>query len=90
MATVKFTSLLQRFHPDLNTIELEGNTVKEVLDLLEAKHPGLTDYLLEDQGELRKHVNIFVDGAMISDRDFQSDAVNSQSEIFILQALSGG
>lgn len=90
MATVKFTSLLQRFYPDLDTVELEGNSVKEVLDLLEIKHPGLTDYLLEDQGQLRKHVNIFVDGAMISDRDLQSDAVSAQSEIFILQALSGG
>ena len=47
-------------------------------------------YVLDDQGALRKHVNVFVDNRMISDRVALSDAVAEDSEVFVMQALSGG
>ena len=44
----------------------------------------------DDQARLRQHVVIFVDEKMISDREGLSDTVSDGSEIFVLQALSGG
>jgi hypothetical protein len=46
--------------------------------------------VLDDQSALRRHMAIFVDGAMIRDRARLSDAVRETSTIYVFQALSGG
>lgn len=90
MATIKFTRALKRFYPELDTLELVASDVRTVLQEIEQQYQGLTDYLIDEQGSLRQHVNIFVDGQMISDREQLSDALAANSEVFIMQALSGG
>ena len=47
-------------------------------------------YVLDDQGALRKHMTILVDGQRIRDLEHLSDAVGPSSEIWVMQALSGG
>ncbi|MEO9964894.1 MAG: MoaD/ThiS family protein [Reichenbachiella sp.] len=90
MPTVKFTANLKRFYPKLTEVELESLDLKEILDELENLHKGLKDYVVDEQGQLRKHVNIFVAGELIKDRVSLSDEVNPEDEIYIMQALSGG
>ncbi|MBI1193750.1 MAG: molybdenum cofactor biosynthesis protein MoaD [Bacteroidetes bacterium] len=90
MPTIRFTSALSRFFPDLGQTALPGSTVAELLQGAETQFPGLRRYLLDDQGALRQHVNIFVNGERIQDRDRLSDALAERDEVFILQALSGG
>ena len=90
MAIIKFTSALKRFYPDLDDLEVEGKNVNEVLEKIDIKYSGIKNYLLDDRGVLRKHVNIFVDGELILDREKMTDAINNKSEVFIMQALSGG
>lgn len=90
MAKVKFTSALKRFFPTLEEVEMEGNSVNEVLERVNIKYPGMNSYLLEEDGSLRKHVNIFLGDELILDRIGLSDQVNSQDKILIFQALSGG
>ena len=50
----------------------------------------LRGYVLDDQGHLRRHVQVFVDAAMVADRAGLSDPVGDASEVFVMQALSGG
>jgi hypothetical protein len=69
---------------------MAGGTVREVLQNAFAATPVLRGYILDDQGAVRKHVTIFLDGEPLTDRKAQSDPVQSGSEIFLLQALSGG
>lgn len=90
MPIVKFTYALEKFFPGIKAIPAKGMTLKEILDEVEAKYPKIQSYLLDDQGKLRNHVNIFIDGTMISDRANLSDVFSPQSEIYIIQALSGG
>jgi molybdopterin synthase sulfur carrier subunit len=90
MPTVKFTYTLKRFFPGLKDTEAVGTTLPEVLDEIDASYPGIRNYILDDQGLLRRHVNIFIDGSMIKDRNELTDAFSKKSEIYILQALSGG
>ena len=90
MAYVKFTSALNRFFPDLKEMEVSGGTVHRVLDQIGIEVPGISSYLLEDDGSLRKHVNIFIKDEVIQDRSKLSDPVKEQDEILIYQALSGG
>ena len=90
MAKIKFTSALKRFFPLLTELEIEGNTVKEVLLNVEKIHPGISNYLVDDQGGLRTHLNIFIKGDMIKDRKLLNDAIKQTDELLIFQALSGG
>ena len=90
MAKVKFTSALKRFFPSLTELDISGDSVKEALYNIEQRHPGILNYLTEDNGQLRKHVNIFLKGELIKDRVTLNDPVNARDELLIFQALSGG
>lgn len=90
MATVKFTKNLQRFFPKLEPLTIEAGTVAEIVAQLDDQYPGLAGYIVDDRGALRQHVNIFVNGELVHDKDSLSDPVDQASEIYIIQALSGG
>ena len=90
MAKVNFTSALKRFYPTLEQEIVEGNTIVEILMALEKKHSGLTDYLVDEDGALRQHINIFIGDKMLTDRAGLTDNVESADDILIFQALSGG
>lgn len=91
MAQVTFTRHLKRFFPTLKEAEqVPGATLREVLAELEKRYPGLEGYIVDEQGRLRRHVNVFVRREPIYDRDALTDRVGPTDEVFIAQALSGG
>ncbi|MHA7872281.1 MAG: MoaD/ThiS family protein [Hyphococcus sp.] len=89
MPQVSFTDNLQK-HLPCPPVSAPGDTVRAVMDAVFADNPPLRSYLLDDQGRLRKHVNIFVNDAMIADRTELSDPVTDNDRIFVFQALTGG
>jgi molybdopterin synthase sulfur carrier subunit len=89
MPTVAFTANLKR-HVDCPTVTVDGTTVYEALERVFAERPVLRGYVVDERGVLRKHMAVFVDGEPIRDRTRLSDAVGSSSEIYVMQALSGG
>jgi sulfur-carrier protein len=89
MPTVRFTANMQR-HVACPDTEAAGDSVREVLDGVFAANPLARGYVLDDQGALRRHMTIFLDGVIIRDRDRLSDAVTPTSTIYVFQALSGG
>lgn len=90
MANVEFTRHLVRFFPTLAPCALEAETVAALIRALDDRHPGLASYLVDERGALRKHVNVFVDGERVRDRAALSDPLAASSEVYIVQALSGG
>jgi len=92
MAKVELTRHLYAFFPDLEgqEIDVEAQTVAEVVQQLERKAPGIAFYICDERGRLRQHVNIFIEDERIADRGKLSDRVGPDSRIFIMQALSGG
>ncbi|HQQ98373.1 MAG TPA: MoaD/ThiS family protein [Cyclobacteriaceae bacterium] len=90
MPTIRFTAALKRFFPDLVDQEVNGNTVKDILVQVNQRYPGIQSYLIEETGGLRKHINIFVRGELITDRQGLQDELSAQDEVVIFQALSGG
>lgn len=89
MARVVFTPNIQR-HVACPEAQAPGATVREVLEAVLAANPQARSYVLDDQGALRRHMTIFIDGVMISDRKGLGDAVCETSAIYVFQALSGG
>jgi molybdopterin converting factor small subunit len=90
MPEVRFTSHLQRFFPTLGPTQVEGATVAEVVRALDDHYPGLAAYIVDERGALRKHVNIFIGGEMVSQRQTLEDPVQPTDRVHIFQALSGG
>ena len=89
MPRVVFTQNLKR-HIDCPETVVEGKTVREALDSVFADRQKLRGYVLDDQSSLRQHMVIFIDGKPVKDRRELSDPVEPATEIFIMQALSGG
>ena len=92
MPKVELTRHLYQFFPALEGQELrvEAATVAEVVREVERLAPGFAFYICDEVGRLRRHVNIFVEQAPISDRARLSDPTSPSSRVFIMQALSGG
>ena len=90
MAQLRFTPHLTRFFPGLVPMHLEADSVAQLIVALDEQHPGIAAYLVDERGALRPHVNVFVDEEMVTDRLHLSDALGEGSQVFILQALSGG
>jgi hypothetical protein len=89
VATIRFTTHLLR-HRNVRALTAAGTTVAEVLGAAMSDDPLLQSYVLDEQGRLRKHVHIYLDGALIQDRLRLSDPVAPASELYVLQSLSGG
>jgi len=89
MPNVAFTSNLRR-HLDCPDREVTAATVREALEQVFVETPKLRSYLLDDNGAVRPHVNIFVDGKLIEDKQQQSDGVSSKANIYVMQSISGG
>lgn len=89
MARVSFTRNLQR-HVACPSVDVAGDSVREVLDAVFTDNPRARGYVLDEQGALRKHMAVFVDGEQVLDRVGLSDPVGENAEVYIMQALSGG
>ena len=89
MANIVCTHRLGDVGP-LEPVSYKGETVGDVLDAAAVDYPRLKSYVLDDQGRVRKHVAIFVDGALQPRETVLNDALGATDEIYIMQALSGG
>ena len=65
-------------------------TVADALASVFATRPALRGYVLDDQGVLRRHVAVYVNGKPVRDRESLADPVGPHDEIYVFQALSGG
>lgn len=89
MAHLFFAASIQR-HVAVPERQVEARSVDEALSSAFADVPRLRGYILDDQGALRRHLAVFVDGRPVRDRRHLSDSVGEDSRIYVVQALSGG
>ena len=92
MPDVKMTPHLYRFFPTLadRTIAVPPGSVAEILRAVDGIAPGFTDYVLDERGALRRHVNLCINDTLVIDRKTLSDQVGEDGTVFIFQALTGG
>jgi sulfur-carrier protein len=89
MALISFTPQLQRF-TSTPEVQCEAATLRQALEAAFAVNPLLRGYVLDDQGHLRANVVCFIDGRRCTERSELADALQPDSRIYVLQALSGG
>ena len=89
MPLVRFTQNIQR-HVACPPRDVEGSSLREVLKAYFAGNPQARGYVIDDQGALRKHMAIFINGEPVLDRKELADPVPPDGTVDIVQALSGG
>jgi len=89
LAQVFFTPNLRR-HVACPSCTVAGRTVREVLDRVFEQNEQVRGYVLDEQGAIRTHMVIFINGRAVADRTNLSDAVEDGAEVYVMQALSGG
>jgi molybdopterin converting factor small subunit len=89
MPSIAFTRHLEAVGPT-DVRRYAGQTVGQLLEAVAADYPRLKGYVLDDQGRLRKHIAVFVDGAMVDRATALARRVDDGSEVYVFQALSGG
>jgi hypothetical protein len=92
MPRVEVARHLYRFFPALEgrALNVEATTAAEVVRAMDTLAPGFSDYIVNERGGLRPHVNLFIGDEMVVDRKSLSDRVPAGATVYILQALSGG
>ena len=88
--TVRIPTQLRELTGGAAEVSAEGATVADVLKDLEAKHAGFSERLFDEQGELRRFVNVFVDDEDIRFLDGVDTEVKDGATVSIVPAVAGG
>jgi molybdopterin synthase sulfur carrier subunit len=86
MAVVRLRGPLKRLAGDRSEHPVAGQTVRELLRELEREHPPVAGWILDERGEIRQHINVFLNG----ERCGEDAAVESDDRVDVLPAISGG
>ena len=86
MPVVRLRAPLSELAGGNRELELEGSTVAEVLKALEQRHPDIRGWILDEQGQIREHINVFVN----KDYGREDTAVGASDRLHVLPAISGG
>ncbi|WP_193099825.1 MoaD/ThiS family protein [Burkholderia sp. Z1] len=89
MAHLFFAASIQR-HVATPERDIDARTLGEAFETVFGERPRLRGYIVDDQGALRKHLSVFIDGHPIRDRQHLSDALGDTSRVYVVQALTGG
>jgi molybdopterin synthase sulfur carrier subunit len=90
MATVYVPSPLRRLTGGLSKVQAQGADVAELLEDLEVRYPGLRQRICEADGEVKRFVNLFVNGDEIRTLRGLRTPLSNGDEVFIIPAMSGG
>jgi molybdopterin synthase sulfur carrier subunit len=89
MAELHFTSWLREIVPN-GPLTAGGDTVGAALGQVFTELPHVRGYVLDERGQLRKHVCIFADGKRLPREAALSQSIRPDSKLYVMQALSGG
>ena len=88
--TVLIPTPLRRFTDGNAKVVVAGSSIAEVLEALDSMHPGIGERLRDDSGQIRRFVNVFVNGQNVRDRDGVDTRLSTGDEVGIIPAMAGG
>jgi len=86
VAVVRLRAPLSELAGGKRELELDGATVVDVLRALEQEHPGVKGWILDEQGNIREHINVFVN----KEYGREETTLGPADRVHIIPAISGG
>ena len=86
MPVVRLRAPLSELAGGRRELQLEGETVRDVLRALEEEHPSIAGWILDEQKSIRQHVNVFVNG----EKGREETALGADDRIHVIPSISGG
>ncbi len=90
MATVFVPAPLRRLTGGQGKVSVAAVTVNELITELETAYPGVKERLLDENGDIKRFINVFVDGDEIRGLSGGDTAIKENSEVSIIPAMAGG
>ena len=90
MPSVRIPTPLRKLTNELEVVETAGSNVGEILDNLDKAFPGLKERICDEQGNVRRFVNVFLNDEDIRFLDEKATAVGEKDELSIVPAIAGG
>ena len=88
--TVRIPTPLRKITDNLDTVSADGSSLAQCIDGLDAVYPGLKDRLCDETGEIRRFVNIYVNGEDVRFLQGLATPVSDGDEVSIVPAVTGG
>ncbi|WP_432888195.1 ubiquitin-like small modifier protein 1 [Kribbella sp. CA-245084] len=88
--SVRVPTILRPYTQGVSEVSAEGSTLTEVLDSLDASYPGIKGRVLDDSGELRRFVNVYVDDDDVRFAEGLQTAIKDGGQVSIIPAVAGG
>jgi sulfur-carrier protein len=89
-AKVRIPAPLRKLTQDKAVVEAEGQTIQDLLASLEKNYPGLKDRICDESGQIRRFVNVFINGEDIRFKEGPKTKVDEGAEVSIIPAIAGG
>jgi molybdopterin synthase sulfur carrier subunit len=90
MASIRIPTPLRKLTNELEVVQAAGSNVSEILESLDKAFPGLKERICDEQGNVRRFVNVFVNDEDIRFLEEKATAVKDTDEISIVPAIAGG
>ena len=89
-ATVKIPTPLRKLTNNETSVDAVGKTIEQIVESLDSAYPGMRERLIDDNGDLRHFVNIYLNGEDIRYIDGLKSPVSDNDELSIVPAVAGG
>jgi molybdopterin synthase sulfur carrier subunit len=90
MAKFRIPTPLRKLTNDAEIVSWEAGSLREAIDGLEGQYPGIKDRLCDEQGEIRRFVNIYVNGEDVRFLDNINTKLAANDDVSIVPAVAGG
>ena len=88
--TVRIPAPLRKVTNDKDRVEVEAENLADMVEAMEEQFPGIKERLLDESGELRHFVNIYVNGEDVQFLDGLETTIGASDEVSIVPAVAGG
>jgi sulfur-carrier protein len=88
--SVRVPTILRPYTQGVSEVSVEGSTLSEVLESLDTSYPGIKSRVLDESGELRRFVNVYVDNDDVRFAEGLQTAIKDGGQVSIIPAVAGG
>ncbi len=90
MPTIRFPTVMKYYIENQSELSVDGGTVSEVVAAVVTRYPALHFHLLDSQGKLRRHFNVFVNGEHIREHNGMDTVLRPDDKLLLMASAAGG